>query len=115
MGCYQVNFHDRLGLRACDWGWPTNTGRWTESEHESVQWIPNGGLTEMGRKALLKHFGLESVAAQFPLNILETISPAALLHVRRDMERKNTKLKRLEMLSDRVGDHCTPEQFAQAA
>ena len=88
---------------SADWRWPDGTPRWRMSDKEGIEWTDNGPLNEVGRQMLLSHFGLESIAAHLPLEILTAMSPATLLKKRRTLEKHG--LERLEPVSTRPGAH----------
>ena len=97
---------------ACDWGWQTDhPGVWTESDHEGVRWFFLGGLTELGRRALLKHFQLEDVAHEYPLGIIIRTGPAELVARRRALEKQNG-LEKATIISDLAGYRIPPEALA---
>ncbi len=82
------------------------------SDHEGVQWQTDGPLTEEGRQELLKHFGLESVAGELPLQSVSLMSPAVLIGLRRGLEARSTMLPRLNPVSHRMGGRIPAEQAA---
>ena len=89
---------------ACDWRWPHGHPIWRMSSKEGVEWLDNGPLTEQGRTLILEHFGLDTIADQFPLEVLQETSPANLAAKRQELEKKQ-KLPHLEVVSTRIGGH----------
>ena len=73
-------------------------------------WYPTEGLDEKAYRALLRHFGLEDYAEEFPLEKVITMSPAVLAADRREKERLHG-LERKEMISDTIGSHYPAEEY----
>lgn len=110
-----INFSDGSGgYISCDWRRVNDVPVWTMSDREygEVQWFNGKDLNEEGRKEILKRFGLESLADELPLDILRFASPKLLLQMRRVVEADNSKLERLNPVSDRMGGHIPAELAA---
>jgi len=73
--------HDSIGIGVeygADWDFGDAPG-WSETDYEGSRWERIGPLTENGRTAILKHFGLQTVAEKLPLDVLVRTSPEMLL------------------------------------
>jgi len=90
-----------------DWRWPDGKPEWRMSDKESVRWLDDGPLNEVGRHMLLAHFGLKTIAAHLPLEKIAHMSPAALLKKRRRLEANGGGLERLEPVSNWSGGHIS--------
>jgi len=107
---YAVHFRAEEGnATSCDWRWPEGYPVWKMSSQEGNGWYVNGPLNERGRAEILKHFGLEAVSDELPLEVIAEMSPFALLAIRRMLEAANPALPRLDPVSDRIGGHVAAE------
>jgi hypothetical protein len=90
---------------AIDWSWHFKN-QWARSEKNGPgsQWIPRPGLDEKAYQALLKHFGLENFANEFPIEKIIKMSPAKLAAARRKKE-KQCGLQKKTIISDTIGHH----------
>ena len=99
---YTVPMDGPGSSRTAEWRWPSGKPVWTMAEKEGVGWLPEGRLTEEGRMAILKHFGLEEREFEFPLEAIVLTCP-------RDLERESRKgsfgQSDTEHVSDRIGAH----------
>ena len=103
---------------ATDWNW-LRKGEWMLSNRDAngIRWYPGNDdfrtreydLDEKARKAILVRFGLESMADKLPLEKLGTMSPKTLIALRRAIEEADPNLGKLEVFSDRLGDHIQAE------
>lgn len=90
-------------LHAADWDWHNKKG-WSISMFEDMKWeFRKHNLDEESRLAILKKFGLIEWKEEFPLEMVEKLSPVQLMRARRRKEKEN-KLPRLEAYSDNL--HC---------
>lgn len=103
---YEVKKFDGYRAHSVDWCWPENTSRWTTSVGTGCggHWVGGGKLDEEAYTALLTRFGLESCRLELPLEKIAKMSPEELGRMRREKEGVK-QLPRLEIISDRVGDH----------
>lgn len=92
-----------------DWEFPRTWGRSWRTQY-TLHWHPEPGLDEHARKAILEKFGLLEWEEEFPLERLQTMSPAELVKIRREKEKKHN-LPYLEVLSDTMGDRRPAEEF----
>lgn len=109
---YSVDFVNGMGVkRSCDWRWPEDLPVWNMASREEAEtrWYPDGPLTEEGRRALLKEFNLENIAAQLPLETISRMSPSALLAKHRELEEADHGLPQIHPVSYRIGGHIPPE------
>ena len=89
---------------AVDWRWPERDNpTWRMSSKEGIRWSDDGPLNEFGRKMILRHFGLESIAPRLPLEKINDMSPATLLKRRRELERRRGLQSLGEPTSSRPG------------
>lgn len=103
------NYPDELW--AADWDW-ASPKRWSRSwrSQYTIYWHPEVGLDEYAREAILRKFGLLEWKDEIPIQILEKLSPAKLIEIRREKE-KQFCLPRIEVLSETMGDHRPAEEF----
>ena len=95
---------------SADWRWPEDQPHWRMSFKEGVTWEVDGPLNEAGRQLLLRHFGLETIAAHLPLEKIATMSPLTLTKKRHTLERNGTP--HLEPKSDCPGRHVLAQLAA---
>ncbi len=88
LGTYSIEYSGiPYTINVVDWGWIVK-GKWGRSDKELVgQWSTTPGLDEKALEVLLKHFGLQDFAGEFPLEKVMTMSPATLIAARREKER----------------------------
>lgn len=94
------------GVFAVDWRWPdARDASWGQSSMvSSVRWSDAVTLDEEGRSLILKSFGLTEIEHEYPLELLVKLPPRHLMAARREYEELHG-YDRLEVLSDRCGDH----------
>lgn len=112
MATYSVRYPSNdfpYGDCAVDWDWHFRDS-WARSERQGMgsPWVPREGLDEKTYKELLKHFGLERWADEFPPDRIISISPRKLAQERREKELKHN-LRKMEMTSDTIGYHARAE------
>lgn len=88
---------------AVDWNWNIK-GEWARSIKEGSRWDTIQGLDDKAYKAILNHFGLQSLEESLPLEKIITVSWEDLGRMRRDLEKKYG-LPRQEIKSDTLGDN----------
>ncbi|MEM7819390.1 MAG: hypothetical protein QXD48_01010 [Candidatus Aenigmatarchaeota archaeon] len=96
---------------AVDWNYAV-PGQWSRSQKDylGTRWYIIEGLDYKAYQALLKHFGLEDYADEFPVERIITMSLKRLVEERRKKE-KLYGLNRKEVFSDTLGDHSPAENF----
>ena len=114
LGAYSVLYqrNDDPGiLYAVDWDWGAHR-RWSSSEKDNggIRWDPIGTFDRNAYEALLKHFGFENWAEEFPPEKVVTMRPKELAAERRKKERESC-LPRLEMISNTIGAHVSAEEY----
>lgn len=110
---------DPYAVWAADWDYWVSR-RWSRSFRDinkgiivwySGQEFPElYDLDEKGYLAILKHFGIENLRAQLPLDVIVKMSPAELVQKRREQEKK-LGLKHLRVISDTMGDPRPAEEY----
>ena len=94
---------------AVDWDWRIK-GKWARSDKDvSGAWYTTEGLDDKAYQALLKHFGLEDYADEFPMEKVISMNPAELAAARRKKE-ESYALKQKIMVSDTIGSHRSAEE-----
>lgn len=67
-----------------DWSFGGAPG-WRMTELVASRWEDAGEMTEHGRAAILKHFGLEHLAGALPLGVVATMPPDILRRLAPDV------------------------------
>ncbi len=128
-GCYSIRYIvddpvDRGLIFSMDYGWisqkSTSAHQWvcSDTEVETINWMPRRMMPEHGIEALLDHFGLtkEDMVGLGMFFLLDQ-SPAALVRTRRAKEYREN-LPHKEIRNMRVGcdaSELLPDVFEAAA
>lgn len=112
MGTYSIRYPSTdfsYGDCAVDWSWNVQD-EWARSEKQGPgsPWIFEEGLDEKAYRVLLKHFGLEQYADEFPPERIVSMSPNRLAGERRKKEIEY-QLPRKTMVSDTLGHYVQAE------
>lgn len=99
---------------AADWDFWKYYKQWSRSWkwiNRATLWTPQHGLDTRAYDAILTHFGLDEWKDEFPIWRVFRMSPAALLHARRDKEAR-LNLPRHEAKNCTLGgEEATPEDY----